>query len=149
MKGLTFLDSYFETINMIIWPRFEVIFDIHLNSITSIPIKNFKLLEKSLGTKFIILRYIGKKYHSKISKKIYFKDFSIGLYKLYTYFEDNKMLLSRINRLKTYFYDLIQKSCDDIPFEKDRNIYLILVFEQNFQKFLNFKILILIYFLFF
>lgn len=59
IKGLTFLDSYFETINMIIWPRFETIFDIHLNSITSVPLKNFKLLERSLGTKFMILRYIG------------------------------------------------------------------------------------------
>ena len=37
------------------------------------------------------------------------------------------MLLSRINRLKNYFYELVQKSSDEIPFEKDRNIYLILV----------------------
>ena len=51
----------------------------------------------------------------------------IALYKLYIYFEDNKMILSRIIILKNHFYELISKSSDEIPTEKERNIYLIQV----------------------
>ena len=49
-KELTFLDSYFEQINITTWPRFEAIFELHLSSL-QIPMKNFKFLEKSIGIK--------------------------------------------------------------------------------------------------
>ncbi len=58
-KGLTLLDHYFEQINITVWPRFEAIFELHMKSIKPINAKAFKLLERSLGTKAIISRYVG------------------------------------------------------------------------------------------
>lgn len=58
-KGLTMLDMYFEQINITVWPRFEAIFELHLNSIRNMNTRAFKLIERNIGIKAIISRYIG------------------------------------------------------------------------------------------
>lgn len=72
-KGLTLLDLYFEQINITVWPRFEAIFELHLNSIRNMNTRNFKVIERNLGTKAIVCRYIGnfiifKNFDFKLSK---------------------------------------------------------------------------------
>lgn len=61
-KGLTFLDFYFEQINMMVWPRFEAVFELHLKSLRQVNAKSFKVLERTLGTKMIVSRYVGIKF---------------------------------------------------------------------------------------
>jgi vacuolar protein sorting-associated protein 52 len=45
-KKLESLDFYFDQVNIIIWPRFEKLFETHLQSIKNINPKNFRNLEK-------------------------------------------------------------------------------------------------------
>lgn len=62
-------------------------------------------------------------------------DLALALYKLYSFFEDNKMLLSRIIQLRNVFFDLIKRSSEEILIEKEKNIYLINVFDMIWSSF--------------
>lgn len=75
------LQEYFNYINMLVWPRFEKVFEGHRGSIQEKNLKQFKLLEKQFTYKPIVQRYA---------------DIIISFYRLYSYFEDNRMLGTRI-----------------------------------------------------
>jgi vacuolar protein sorting-associated protein 52 len=119
-RGLNVLDSFFEQVNMFIWPRFEMLFEQHLNSLRLINMKVYKILERGVGVKVINTRFI---------------DLSISLYKLYSYFDDNKMLWSRMVQMRTLFFELMRKSAKEFPSEHERTKYLIDVFDSILSAF--------------
>ena len=41
-KQLSVLDFYFDSVNMALWPKFEQVFDTHLQSIQNINVKSYK-----------------------------------------------------------------------------------------------------------
>ena len=65
---------------------------------------------------------------------------ALALYRLYTFFEDNKMLLSRIIQLRNCFFDLIKRSSDEILVDKEKNVYLINVFDMIWSSFNSIQI---------
>lgn len=114
-KQLGILDFYFDQVNMIIWPRFEQVFETHLLSIQNINARQYKQLEKQLGFRAFVQRYI---------------DISVSLYKIYSYFEDNKMVGSRIYQLRLRYLDLIKRSGAEYDHEVDRIVYTLQVYEM-------------------
>ena len=57
-------------------------------------------------------------------------DLTLSLYKLYAYFEDNKMIVSRINQLRLRYFDLIKRSGAEFEIEIDRITYTLSVYEM-------------------
>ena len=50
-KGLTVLDSYFQQIGQLAWPRFVRLFDKHYVSMKLLTPENMRKIEKSIGQK--------------------------------------------------------------------------------------------------
>jgi len=57
-------------------------------------------------------------------------DLTLSLYKLYAYFEDNKMIVSRINQLRLRYFDLIKRTGAEFEIEIDRITYTLSVYEM-------------------
>lgn len=109
-KGFTILDQYFDQINMLIWPRFEALYEFHVSSLKSINPKLLKPVEKSVGFKALWARYI---------------DFSLTLYRLYSYAGESHMLKYRIIALKSVVVELLKKLSREETSEMDSTIYMI------------------------
>ena len=88
------LDYYFDQISMLIWPKFDELFEFHIKSIQVSNTKTYKNLEKASSSRLLIER---------------FSDFVVGLYKLYDYFPDSKMIGIRIENFRKVFFDLQKK----------------------------------------
>ncbi|CAD8194932.1 unnamed protein product [Paramecium octaurelia] len=114
-KNSHVLDFYFEQVNMILWPKFEQVFDTHIQSIQSTNVRLYRSLEKYYGFRSFVMRYI---------------DLTLSLYKLYAYFEDNKMIVSRINQLRLRYFDLIKRTGAEFEIEVDRITYTLSVYEM-------------------
>lgn len=101
-RGLSLLDFYFEQINMTVWPRFEAIFELHLNSVKQMQAKPFKILEKTLGTKVIASRYVGKPFFITfdIFKTLFF--YYLIIYELHFSFIYNNLMFNSIFNLILY-----------------------------------------------
>jgi len=98
-KGLNLLDFYFEQINITVWPRFEAIFELHLNSLKLITAKSFKILEKTLGPKIIVSRYVGN------DSSYYFFFFFITLnLKTFILFQEKVFFCCCCNICNTWFF---------------------------------------------
>jgi len=85
-------------------------FEFHTNAVKSLSVKTFKLNERNMGSKVILLRYI---------------DFALCLYRIASIHSDNNMLRIRITELKNLMVDLLKKSAKEIPNEVERTTYLI------------------------
>ena len=79
---------------MLIWPKFDELFEFHMKSIQIASTKTYKNLEKASSSRLLIER---------------FSDFVVGLYKLYDYFPDSKMIGIRIENFRKVFFDLQKK----------------------------------------
>ncbi|KAL4437908.1 hypothetical protein ABPG74_001079 [Tetrahymena malaccensis] len=113
------LQEYFNYINMLVWPRFEKVFEGHRQSISEKNLKQYKLLEKQFSFKVIVQRYA---------------DIIISFYKLYSYFQDNKMIFTRIELLRKDFINMIKKNAQDIGRGIDRCKYLLLIYDLIFTN---------------
>lgn len=109
------LDFYFEAVNMSLWPKFESVFDTHIQSIQSINVRLFRSLEKQLGFRAFVMRYV---------------DLTLSLYKLYGYFDDNKMIVSRIYQLRLRYLDLVKRAGAEHEIEMERVTYTLSVYEM-------------------
>ena len=98
------MDYYFQQINMMVWPKFEMLFDDHIQSIKSMNIKSFKAIEKQFGFKSILMRYV---------------DLVLSIFKLYSYFNDNRMLCVRIETLRNQYMQLLMGAAKFIEREFD------------------------------
>lgn len=78
---------------MILWPKFEQLFDFHKKNIDNPSVSNFKAVEKAITTKAILQRYV---------------DFMASAYKIYSYFADTSMVATRIILLRRKFLDLLK-----------------------------------------
>lgn len=116
----TQMDNYFSQINMMVWPRFEELFDSHIQSIKSMNIKSFKAIEKQFGFKNILMRYV---------------DLVLSIFKLYSYFPDNRMLCVRLDTLRIQYIQLITSSAKFIEREFDQVTYLIRVYDYMLYDF--------------
>lgn len=88
------LDYYFEQVNMAVWPRFTTVFDTYLSTLQNIHPKTFRQVEQTFGLKNTHQRYA---------------DLQMAFYTLYGFFQDNKMLLSRINSLKQEYFKFLAR----------------------------------------
>ncbi|KAM3144017.1 hypothetical protein pb186bvf_003781 [Paramecium bursaria] len=113
-KNQGVLDSYFEQVNMTLWPKFEQVFDIHIHSIQSLNVKTYRNLEKQVTSRVFVVRYV---------------DVILSLFKLYSFFEDNKMIVSRITQLRLKYLDLIKRSSAEYETEQETTIYTLSVYE--------------------
>ena len=88
------MDYYFDQISMIAWPKFDELFEFHMKGVQMCNTRIYKNLEKTAPTKVLIER---------------FSDFIVGLYRLYDYFPDSKMIGIRIESLRKIFFELQKK----------------------------------------
>jgi len=109
-KGFVILDHYFTQISQSLWPHFDRLFEVQVNSIKSISVKGFKNVERVFGIKALLLRLT---------------DFALSLYKIQKKGNENYMVRMRISQLKNLIIDLIRKSAKEIPHEMESTIYFI------------------------
>jgi len=109
-KGFVILDHYFTQISQSLWPSFDRLFEVQVNSIKSISVKGYKNVEKVFGTKALLMRLT---------------DFALSLYKINKKGNENYMVRMRISQLKNLIIDLLRKSAKDIPNEMESTIYFI------------------------
>lgn len=117
-KGIDVLDFYFEQVNMTLWPRFTQVFQQQVTCLQSINFKNFRVVEKTFGLRALHTRYA---------------DLQVAFYTLYSHFQDNKMLLSRINTLKQEYFKLLHKVEEGQP----QLVYLITVYYTIYTHMAN------------
>lgn len=53
-QGCPALDSYFSQVGMILWPKFEELFDFHLKPLQTCSLAHFRKLEKAAGGKGLV-----------------------------------------------------------------------------------------------
>jgi len=109
-KGFVILDHYFTQISQSLWPSFDRLFEVQVNSIKSISVKGYKNVEKVFGSKALLMRLT---------------DFALSLYKINKKGNENYMVRMRISQLKNLIIDLLRKSAKDIPNEMESTIYFI------------------------
>jgi hypothetical protein len=63
---------------MILWPKFEELFDFHLKALQSCSVAHFRRLEKTASSKAVIDRFV---------------DFMVALYRLYIHFQSSMLML--------------------------------------------------------
>jgi hypothetical protein len=95
-QNCTALDSYFSQVGMILWPKFEELFDFHLRALQASSVPHLRRLEKAAGSKAVIDRFV---------------DFMVGLYRLYIHFQSSMLMLEkRLQALRRGFFDLAAKA---------------------------------------
>jgi len=52
------LDAYFSQVDMLLWPKFEEIFDFHLKPMQTFQLLQFKKIEKAATPKVLIDRFV-------------------------------------------------------------------------------------------
>lgn len=93
-KSLGALDYYFDQVNMLLWPKFEQLFDFHQKNIKVPNITSFRAIEKVVAPKILLQRYV---------------DFMAAVYKIYSYFTYSNMVVTRITQMSHDFMELIRK----------------------------------------
>lgn len=105
---------------MIVWPRFESIFEAQISQIGQINQKMFGIVEKQVGLQKMHQRYI---------------DIQISFYVLYSYFQDNQMLLSRINSLKNSYFKYLYQYENENEYEKI--VYFLRIYDLIYYNMIN------------
>jgi vacuolar protein sorting-associated protein 52 len=94
-RGCSALDHYFNSVDMLLWPKFEELFEFHLRPLQSCPLSNFKRIEKSATTKVLVDRFV---------------DMVVAVYRLYVHFPNNTLMLEkRLSSLRRTFLELVLK----------------------------------------
>lgn len=80
---------------MMLWPKFEEIFDFHLKPIQTFQLLQFKKIEKAATPKVLIDRFV---------------DFIVSIYRLYIHFPDKALMMEkRLQSFRRAFLDLLMK----------------------------------------
>lgn len=98
------LDFYFDQVSMLVWPKFDELFEFHMKGMAMMSTRQYRILEKTITSKVLIDR---------------FADFLVSMYRLYDYFPDSKMVGIRIENFRKAFFDLQKKLKDEAPREAD------------------------------
>lgn len=107
-RSLSTLDHYFDQVNMLLWPKFEQLFDFHRRNIDAPNLAVFRQVEKAVTTKVLLQRYV---------------DFMCAAYKIYSYFTESSMVATRIVLLRKKFLDLLRMVAKEHPREFDNLVY--------------------------
>ncbi|KAL2619828.1 hypothetical protein R1flu_000033 [Riccia fluitans] len=102
------LDSYFDKLNLLIWPRFKLVFDMHLNSIQSANVRT--LWEDDVRPHYVTRRYA---------------EFAASLLHLNKDYGDGQILDLNLERLRVAVDDLLVKLARMFRQQKQQTIFLI------------------------
>lgn len=101
------LDSYLDKVNIALWPRFKLVFDMHLNSLRNANIKS--LWEDDVHPHYVMRRYA---------------EFTASLIHLNVEYGDGQLDLN-LERLRMAVDDLIVKLAKNFPKAKLQTVFLI------------------------
>ncbi|KAL3686247.1 hypothetical protein R1sor_004269 [Riccia sorocarpa] len=102
------LDAYFDKLNLLIWPRFKLVFDMHLNSIRSANVRT--LWEDDVRPHYVTRRYA---------------EFAASLLHLNKDYGDGQVLDLNLERLRVAVDDLLVKLARMFRPQKQQTIFLI------------------------
>ncbi|CAM6121999.1 unnamed protein product [Calypogeia fissa] len=102
------LDSYFDKLNLLIWPRFKLVFDMHLSSIRSANVRT--LWEDDVRPHYVTRRYA---------------EFAASLLYLNKDYGDGQVLDLNLERLRIAVDDLLVKLARMFRTQKQQTIFLI------------------------
>ncbi|XP_028762874.1 vacuolar protein sorting-associated protein 52 A isoform X1 [Neltuma alba] len=101
------LDSYFDKVNISLWPRFKMVFDMHLNSLRNANVKT--LWEDDVHPHYVMRRYA---------------EFTASLIHLNVEYGDGQLELN-LERLRMAVDDLLIKLAKNFPKPKLQTVFLI------------------------
>ncbi|XP_062110989.1 vacuolar protein sorting-associated protein 52 A isoform X2 [Humulus lupulus] len=101
------LDSYLDKINIVLWPRFKVVFDMHLNSLRNANVRT--LWEDDIHPHYVMRRYA---------------EFTASLIHLNVEYGDGQLDLN-LERLRMAIDDLLIKLAKTFPKPKLQTVFLI------------------------
>ncbi|KAJ4848201.1 Vacuolar protein sorting-associated protein 52 [Turnera subulata] len=101
------LDSYLDKVNIALWPRFKIVFDLHLSSLRNANVKT--LWEDDVHPHYVMRRYA---------------EFTASLIHLNVGYEDGQLDLN-LERLRMAIDDLLIKLARLFPQPKLKNVFLI------------------------
>ncbi|KAG6541032.1 hypothetical protein Mapa_017605 [Marchantia paleacea] len=102
------LDSYFDKLNLLIWPRFKLVFDMHLTSLRSANVRT--LWEDDVRPHYVTRRYA---------------EFAASLLHLNKDYGDGQVLDLNLERLRVAVDDLLVKLSRMFRKQKQQTIFLI------------------------
>lgn len=115
-KGCSALDNYFSQVSMILWPRFEELFEFHLKPLQACTLQHFKKLERAAGGKVLVERFV---------------DFLVSFYRLYLHFPNCALMLEkRLQSLRRTFLELVGKARGEFEREGEGLAYYLGTLEQ-------------------
>jgi hypothetical protein len=104
---------------MILWPKFEELFDFHLRALQACSVPQFRRLEKAASSKTVIDRFV---------------DLVVGLYRLYIHFQSSMLMLEkRLQALRRGFFELAAKARVEFEKENEGLTYYLSILEQVHQ----------------
>ncbi|XP_047340854.1 vacuolar protein sorting-associated protein 52 A-like [Impatiens glandulifera] len=106
-RRLPCLDSYLDKVNIALWPRFKVVFDMHLSSLRNANVKT--LWEDDVHTHYVMRRYA---------------EFTASLIHLNVEYGDGQLELN-LERLRMAIDDLLVKLARLFPKPKQQTVFLI------------------------
>jgi hypothetical protein len=115
-RGCSALESYFSRVDILLWPKFEELFDFHLKPLQTCQVLQFKKIEKAATTKVLTDRFV---------------DFIVSIYRLYIHFPDKALMMEK--RLQTFrraFLELILKGRPESERESEGFGFYLSVLEQ-------------------
>lgn len=101
------LDSYLDKVNIALWPRFKMVFDMHLNSLRNANVRN--LWEDDIHPHYVMRRYA---------------EFTASLIHLNVEYGDGQLELN-LERLRMAVNDLLIKLAKTFPKPKLQTVFLI------------------------
>ncbi|KAK9110854.1 hypothetical protein Sjap_018914 [Stephania japonica] len=101
------LDSYLDKVNISLWPRFKMVFDMHLNSLRTANVKT--LWEDDVHPHYVMRRYA---------------EFTASLIQLNVEYGDGQLELN-LERLRMAIDDLLNKLARTFPKPKLQTVFLI------------------------
>ncbi|XP_048335142.2 vacuolar protein sorting-associated protein 52 A isoform X2 [Ziziphus jujuba] len=101
------LDSYLDKVNIVLWPRFKMVFDMHLNSLRNANVKT--LWEDDVHPHYVMRRYA---------------EFTASLIHLNVEYGDGQLELN-LERLRMAIDDLLIKLAKTFPKPKSQTVFLI------------------------
>jgi vacuolar protein sorting-associated protein 52 len=104
---------------MILWPKFEELFDFHLKALQACSVQHFRRLEKTASSKTVVDRFV---------------DLIVALYRLYIHFQNSMLMLEkRLQALRKGFFELANKARVEFERESDGLTYYLGILEQVHQ----------------
>lgn len=125
-KSLGALDFYFDQVNMLLWPRFEQLFEFHQRNIKTPNIASFRAVEKAVAPKLLLQRYV---------------DFMAAVYKIYSYFSYSNMVVTRITQMSHNFLELLKKVAKEQGREFEALVYYLNAIEYIYVGLSNYEML--------